>query len=445
MDKKLDKILELVDEYIKDKKENKVWKAGVDWVKYSGPEFDSKEYMAAIESLLSEWLIVGKNTQTFEQRFAQIMQKKFGVLTNSGSSANLLMVSALKSNRLKLVKDGDKFITPIVAFPTTINPLLQNNLVPVFVDVELPSLNLDLDQVEAKLKEDPSIKGIIFAHVLGNPPDMDRLMAIIKQYDLIFLEDACDALGSSYRQQSLGSFGYMSTMSFFPAHHMTIGEGGFVATDNYNANRALYSLRDWGRACWCNQISPGDVTAGTACGNRFQKWFDDVDIIYDHRYVFDEVGYNLKPLDLQAAMGLKQIDKLKHFENKRKYRWQYLNSVFLDYQQYFHMPKATKHAKVNWFAYLLTIKDDAPFTKYEFIKYLEANKIQTRSYFSGNILYHDAYKSLRKNYKDLQKEFPIAHKVTKDSFFLGCAPVITPDQLRYMEKVIRKFMGNFNE
>ena len=262
---KRQQILDLVKEYIIEKRQSESWTPGEDWISYSGPTFDDKEYVAAIDSLLSEWLIFGKKGREFELEFAQHLGKKAGVLTNSGSSANLLAVSALKSRKWFNLKSGTKFITPVVCFPTTINPLIQNGFVPVFVDVTLPDLNLDLDQVERLLEDDPEIRGIMFAHVLGNPPDMDRLMYLIKRYDLIFVEDACDALGSYYDGQRLGSFGTVSTCSFFPAHHMTMGEGGFIATNSQKTRTILASVRDWGRACYCNSKKPGDVTGGTAC------------------------------------------------------------------------------------------------------------------------------------------------------------------------------------
>lgn len=442
LEEKKKKILELVSEYVTEKNK-KEWDKDKDWVSYSGPVFDDKEYKAAVETLLNGWLIIGENTKQFEKKFPKLLGKKHGVLTNSGSSANLLMIAAAKSKRLFNLPDGAKFITPIVCFPTTINPLLQNNLKPIFVDVELPSLNLNLDLVEKKLQEDPEIKGIIFAHVLGNPPDMDRLMALVKKYNLIFLEDACDALGSFYDGKPLGSFGDLSTCSFFPAHHMTMGEGGFVATNRSIGKMALASFRDWGRACYCNVSKPGCVIEKTACGNRFQNWLPGMpEAIYDHRYVFDEIGYNLKPLDLQAAMGLEQLEKLPFLEKARRENFARLTKIFSKYEKYFHIPAATKKSDPCWFGYLLTIKDDAPFTKQQIVDFLELNRIQTRSYFSGNILFHPGYQEIAKEYKDLNNEFPIARKVTKDTFFLGTFAGITEEKLDYIEQVVEKFMVN---
>jgi CDP-6-deoxy-D-xylo-4-hexulose-3-dehydrase len=448
MSEKLNKILDLVKEYVQEKN-NKDWKPGEDWLAYSGPVFDEKEYQAAIETLLSGWLIYGENARKFELEFSQELGKAFGILTNSGSSANLLMTAALTSKDRYIqkkwdIKPGSKIITPIVCFPTTINPLIQCGFEPVFVDVTLPDLNLDLDQVEKLLEEDKDseIRGICFAHVLGNPPDMDRLMALVEKYNLIFLEDACDALGSSYDGKKLGSFGDISTCSFFPAHHMTMGEGGFVATSSGKLRQIIASFRDWGRACYCNTSMPGNVTSATACGNRFGDWLPGAPgSNYDHRYVFDEIGFNLKPLDLQASIGLEQLNKLHDFHEARKVNFEKLTKIFEPYEEYFHLPKATDKADPSWFGYLLTVKDGAPFTRMDMVNHLEKSKIQTRSYFSGNILYHPGYQHIASKYDNLQEQFPIAHKVTFNSFFLGTYIGINDEKLEYIEKVLKDFFA----
>jgi len=440
MDKK-QHILGLVRDYIDEKTATKSWVAEEDWVTYSGPVFDSEEYVAAINCLLGEWLVFGENAGKFENAFPRHLGRKYGSLTNSGSSANLLMVAATKSRRFaKQLKDGDKIITPIVCFPTTLNPIIQHRLTPVFVDVELSSLNLDLDKVEELLEADSEIKAIMFAHVLGNPPDMDRLMGLIEKYNLVFLEDACDALGSYYDGKKLGSFGDMSTCSFYPAHHMTMGEGGFVATDSQRTRAIVASIRDWGRACYCNLRKPGDVTSGTACGMRFRNWLPgQPDAVYDHRYVYDEVGYNLKPLDLQAAMGLQQLAKLPMLDSARRENWSKLRAIFEPYRQYFHMPVATPKADPCWFAFLLTIREDAPFDRLDIVEYLEAAKIQTRSYFSGNILAHPGYAHMAQEYADMNATFPNAQLITTNSFFLGTYVGLTDEKISYIERVVRTF------
>ena len=439
MEDKKQAILNLVAEYIKEKKAAKTWTAGKDWVQYSGPWFNQDEFTAGVGTLLDEWFILGAKGREFEQKFAPLLGKRDGIVVNSGSSANLLMVSLLRTKRGGDLSKDSKFITPVVCFPTTINPLLQNGYVPVFVDVELPNLNLNLDQVEAILEADTAkeIKGLIFAHVLGNPPDMERIMAIVKKYDLIFLEDTCDG-------QPLGSFGDISTCSFFPAHHMTMGEGGFVAINSAKKRMALASLRDWGRACYCNSAKPGNVTEGTACGCRFDAWFKgQPDMIFDHRYVFEEIGYNLKPTEMQAAMGLAQLDKLDEMHARRKHNFKRLYDIFSKYPDYFYLPTWHEKADPSWFGYLVTLKDGTPFTKSQVVDAMEEAKIQTRSYFTGNALFHPAYEELAEGYSDPRNQFPVATKTTLDTFFLGVYPGITDEQMDYIETVVDKFVKSF--
>jgi CDP-6-deoxy-D-xylo-4-hexulose-3-dehydrase len=306
-------------------------------------------------------------------------------------------------------------------------------------------LNIDLDQVEALLEADTAkeIKGLIFAHVLGNPPDMDRIMAIVKKYDLIFLEDTCDALGSTWDGKPLGSFGDISTCSFFPAHHMTMGEGGFVAINSAKKRMALASLRDWGRACYCNSAKPGNVTEGTACGCRFGAWFkDQPDMIFDHRYVFEEIGYNLKPTEMQAAMGLAQLDKLEEMHARRKHNFKRLYDIFNQYPDYFYLPTMHEKADTSWFGYLVTLKDNVPFTKSQLVDRMEEAKIQTRSYFTGNALFHPAYEDLATEYENPKEQFPVATKSTLDTFFLGVYPGITDEQMDYIALTVKDFLDN---
>jgi len=442
---KLENILSLASDYISETK-NKKWVEGEDWVSYSGPYFDDQEYLAALRVLLDGWMIFGKNARQFEIEFPKHLGMIHGSLTNSGSSALLLAMSALKSRNLYNLPEGTKFITPVVCWPTTLSSMIQNGFEPVFVDVTLPDLNLDLDQMEQKLKEDPEIRGVAFAHVLGNPPNMDRLMKLVEEYDLIFVEDACDALGSYYDGKKLGSFGHISTCSFFPAHHMTMGEGGFVATNNGKIRKVVASMRDWGRACYCNTGKPGCVLQSTACGNRFGNWLPGMpDTIYDHRYVFDEVGYNLKPLDLQAAMGLRQLEKLPELDAARRHNFKELISIFKPYEQYFHLPEATEKSDPCWFAFLLTVKEGAPFTRNDIVLHLEKSKIQTRSYFAGNILMHPGYNHMAKKYGNLNETFPIANLATTSSFFVGTYAGITEEKMNYIKKVVDSFFKTYTE
>jgi CDP-6-deoxy-D-xylo-4-hexulose-3-dehydrase len=431
----MDHILKEIEKYINEKPK-KVWIPGHDWVQYAGPYFDSEEYVGAVEALLNGWLVLGQLGIKFENIFPKLLNKNFGILTNSGSSSNLLMMSALTSKRLYNLPKGTKVITPIAGFPTTINPIFQVGFEPVFVDIDLETLNLNLEEVEQKAKE--GCKVITFAHVLGNPPNMDKLMNIVKEYDLILLEDCCDALGSLYKEKPLGSFGEMSSCSFYPAHHITMGEGGFIACNTQEQETVIRSFREWGRGCFCVGQKANLLKNG-CCGKRFSNWLPSLpDEVFDHKYVYDEIGYNLKPIELQAAMGLAQIKKLPRIHQLRKNNHKRLYDIFSKYEDYFILPKATEHSDPSWFAFAVTIKDNNKFKRKDIIDYFEDHKIQTRPYFAGNIMLQPAYSGMLNN-DDIIKNYPNARKVTTDTFFLGTSPVITEEQLNYIEKIITKF------
>jgi CDP-6-deoxy-D-xylo-4-hexulose-3-dehydrase len=428
-------ILKAVENYI-NHKPKKIWIPGHDWVQYAGPYFDSEEYVEAISALLQGWLVLGQNGIKFENTFPDLFNKKFGILTNSGSSSNLLMLSALTSKRLYNLPKGTKVITPIAGFPTTINPIFQVGFEPVFVDIDLDTLNLNLDQVEQKAKE--GCKVLIFAHVLGNPPNMDRLMDIVNKYNLILLEDCCDALGSSYRGNPLGSFGIMSSCSFYPAHHMTMGEGGFIACNTQEQETVIRSFREWGRGCFCVGQKANTLKNG-CCGKRFSNWLPSLpDEIFDHKYVYDEIGYNLKPIELQAAIGLAQMKKLPKIHELRKANHKRLYNIFSKYEEYFILPEATEHSDPSWFAFAITIKDNNRFKRKDIINYFEDHKIQTRPYFAGNIMLQPAYENMMDT-QDVINNYPNARKVTTDTFFLGTSPVITIEQLNYIEVTLNNF------
>ena len=428
-------ILDLVEEYVENHL-GEEWNPGK-WVKYAGPYFDAAEYKNGIESLLSGWLALGADAIKFENRFPAHLGKNYGLLTNSGSSANLLMMSALKSQRLYDLPIGTKVLTPIAGFPTTINPILQVGFTPVFIDIELDTLNLNLDLAEEALKGG-DIKVITFAHVLGNPPNMDKLMDLVHKYDLILLEDCCDALGSMYDGKPLGSFGEMASCSFYPAHHITTGEGGFVATKTMEQERVVRSFREWGRACYC--VGKANLAAEGTCGKRFSNWLPCLpNDIFDHKYVYSEIGYNLKPIELQAAIGLAQLEKLPEIGTLRRRNHGLLHKVFTKYENYFHLPSATLGADPDWFAYALTIKDKSPFTRSEFCTFLESRRVQTRPYFAGNIMLQPAYADLVSS-EEIIAAYPIARKVTTDTFFLGCSPVITPEKIEYINQTVTEFM-----
>lgn len=434
----MQEILKLIAEYTDNKIMSKKWTAGVDWVQYAGPYFDSEEYTESAKALLNGWLVLGENGIRFEQLFPKLMGKQFGILTNSGSSSNLIMMSAIASKRLYNLPKGTRVITPIAGFPTTINPIFQVGFTPEFVDIDLDTLNLNLEQVEEKAKQ--GCRVITFAHVLGNPPNMDRLMDIVKRYDLIFLEDCCDALGSSYNGQPLGSYGEFASCSFYPAHHITMGEGGFVSCKTHQQEIIARSFREWGRGCYCVGQKANLLKNGT-CKNRFSNWLPALpDEIFDHKYVYDEIGYNLKPTDLQAAMGLAQLKKLPRIIEMRKHNHARLYNIFAMYEDYFILPKATKNSDPAWFAFAVTIKDGSPFKRIDIVQHFENHKIQTRPYFAGNIMLQPAYAGMMDASKVIS-DFPNARKVTTDTFFLGTSPVITDEHLDYIEKVLDGFFA----
>lgn len=416
---------------------NEEWRPGRDWVHYAGPYFNEDEYVNSIASLLKGWLVLGSEAIKCENKLASLFNKKYGLLTNSGSSSNLLMMSSLKSKRTFNFPNGTKVLTPIAGFPTTINPIFQNNFVPVFVDVDLNGLNLNLDDVESKLKENQDIKIITFAHVLGNPPNMNRLMEIVDKYKLLLLEDCCDALGSTYEDKPLGSFGLMASCSFYPAHHITCGEGGFISCNDFDLEKVIRSFRDWGRGCFCQ--GKQNISACGACNKRFSNWLPMLENeVFDHKYVYEEIGYNLKPIELQASMLLAQIDKLDKIKFLRQRNYKLLFDIFSKYSDYFILPVAENKADVNWFAFPITLNTDK-FKRSDLCQYFESNKIQTRPYFAGNIMMQPAYSNLVDNI-DLNN-FPIAKKVTTDTFFLGTSPVITEKQITYIGEVLGNFFS----
>jgi CDP-6-deoxy-D-xylo-4-hexulose-3-dehydrase len=434
----MQEILKLVDEYIQKKHSEKSWTAGKDWVQYAGPYFDSQEYVAAVRSLLGEWLVLGADAIKFESKFPKLFGKEYGLLTNSGSSANLLMMAAMTSKRGHNMLKGTKVITPIAGFPTTMAPIIQLGFVPIFVDIELETLNLDLDQVEQACIDNPDAKIITFAHVLGNPPNMNRLMEIVEKYKLILLEDCCDALGSTFEGKPLGSFGEMASCSFYPAHHMTMGEGGFVAMKDQNTERIVRSFREWGRGCYC--VGKQNLLENGACKCRFSNWLPSLpDEIFDHKYVYEEIGYNLKPIELQASMGLVQMEKLEEIGIKRRENYKNLFKAFSIYDDLFHLHEAQPGADVDWFAFPITIKDGAPFKRSDICQFFEAHKIQTRPYFAGNIMLQPGYSHLV-NSKEVIEKYPVARKVTTDTFFLGTSPVINKEKTDYIQTILDKFV-----
>ena len=438
----MEHIIKLVREYIDSKQAAKTWTAGKDFVNYAGAYYDSNEYAAGVESLLKGWLAMGDAGLKFEREFPKQFGRDRGIVTNSGSSSNLLMMASLTSKRGYNLPKGTKVLMPIAGFPTTLNPTLQVGFTPVFVDIELDTLNLDLDQCERVLEENPDIRVITFAHVLGNPPNMDKLMALVEKYNLLLLEDCCDALGSTYKGRPLGSYGVMASCSFYPAHHMTMGEGGFVATDDPTLDVILRSFREWGRGCYCVGPEANKLKCGT-CGKRFNEWIPELPgEIFDHKYVYDEIGYNLKPIELQCAMGLEQLNKLDTIHALRRRNYNLLFAIYEKYEEFFHLPRPQPGSDPSWFAFPLTIRQGAPFSRSDIVDYLEEQLIQTRPYFAGNIMLQPAYSHLMDPAR-AKVDFPNATHTMLSTYFHGTSPVITPEQIEYIGRQVDGFMSLF--
>ena len=425
-----------IEEFYKLKDSEKVFIPGKSRVHYAGRVYDHREMTAMAQSLLDFHLTLGEKGDAFIKALTGYLGVKHGLVANSGSSANLLAISALCSPKVQgRLQPGDEVITTALAFPTTLNPILQNGLVPVFVDVEPDTYNVDPELLEKALSE--KTRAVVFAHTLGNPAPMDRVMDFARARGLFVVEDSCDALDSSFKGKYCGTFGDFGTFSFYAAHHMTMGEGGAVITNNGNLYRQALSIRDWGRACYCRT---GEENPLGACGHRYDHHYDGLPDGYDHKYVYSNIGYNLKPLDLQCAMGLVQLGKLPEFTARRKENFRFLRTVLAEYEDFLILPRSLPDADPSWFCLPITLRDDAPFTRRELVTWLEENRIETRMLFAGNILSHPAYKEI--TYR-AAGDLPHTGKVLKDTFFVGVYPGLTQEMLHYMAETFRSFLGRY--
>lgn len=407
---------------------NKSFDEKKDWVFYSGPYWGDEEAKAAMVAFLTgKWLVSGENVARFEKEFSKMLGQKSSVMVNSGSSANLVMISALKKHLNW--DDGDEVIVSPVGFPTTISPLVQNNLRPTFVDITFSDLNFDLKEVQKKINK--KTKAIFLSPVLGNPPDMDELFDICQSQKITLILDGCDSLGSKWKGKNLSDFAYVSSCSFYPAHHITTGEGGMVSSLDEELIHLTRSFAWWGRDCYC--VGTANLTTKGACGKRFSKWLDDYHGVLDHKYVFSQIGYNLKPLDMQGAIGLVQLKKLDEIHNKRravKARLEKIVKECLPGQV--RIPEEHKNAETSWFGLPIICEDYK--LKQRLVDFLEKNRIQTRNYFAGNILLHPGYKHL-----DNALLYKESNKVMDHVFFIGCYPGLTEEMLCYVEKTFKKF------
>ncbi|MFC0031681.1 lipopolysaccharide biosynthesis protein RfbH [Micromonospora chaiyaphumensis] len=425
------RILELVREYHREQSGAEEFVAGETPVLSSGPVFDETERAALVEAALDMRIAASTYAVQFERRFARHFGMRKAQLTNSGSSANLLALSALTAQELgdRRLRPGDEVITVAAGFPTTVNPIVQNGLVPVFVDVDLGTYNTTVDRVRAAIG--PRTKAIIVAHTLGNPFDAAGMMALAEEHGLWLVEDNCDAVGSLFQGRPTGTFGHLSTVSFYPAHHITMGEGGCVLTNSLELSHLVQSFRDWGRDCWCR---PGE---DDRCHKRFGCQLGTLPFGYDHKYTFSHIGYNLKTTDLQAALGLRQLDRVAAFGEARRKNWQLLRAD-LDGVPGLLLPEATPDSDPSWFGFVITVRPEAPFTRNDLVLHLESRQIRTRLLFSGNLTRHPAYRQV--DYR-VVGSLENSDVIVDNTFWIGVYPGITDEMTAYVGRTIREFVA----
>jgi CDP-6-deoxy-D-xylo-4-hexulose-3-dehydrase len=426
-------ILELTAEFHAEAFGAREFVPGASVVPVSGKVIDAADMSAVVDSALDGWFTTGRWAKEFEKKLARFVGVRSASLVNSGSSANLVALSALTSPKLgaRALKPGDEVITVAAGFPTTVNPIFQNRLVPVFVDVSLPTYEIDVTKLEAARSE--KTRAVMIAHTLGNVFDLDAVSAFCRKYKLWLIEDCCDALGSTWKGRNVGTFGDIATVSFYPAHHITMGEGGAVLTDRPQLQVLIDSFRDWGRDCWCE---PG---VDNTCGKRFDWQLGSLPCGYDHKYTYSHVGYNLKATDMQAALGCSQIDKLESFIAKRKANFAYLKAALEPLSDVLILPEATEGSDPSWFGFPIGVKEGAPFKRDQLTKALEAQKIGTRLLFAGNLTRQPAYEGW---------EYRVSGELTNTDFvmdrvfWIGVYPGLTVEMLDFIVKVAGEFVGS---
>jgi CDP-6-deoxy-D-xylo-4-hexulose-3-dehydrase len=425
-------ILELVRDYAKEKFAGRTFDPAKDLVHYAGRVFDEQELCSLVDASLDFFLTANRYAERFEAGFASLLGLSNALLVNSGSSANLVAITSLTSPKLgdRQLKPGDEVITVAAAFPTTVAPMVQNRLIPVFVDVNLE----DYTAIPERLAEavSPRTRAVMMAHTMGVPFDLQTVMGLVEKHGLWMIEDNCDALGSRFGGKLTGTFGHLATFSFYPAHHITLGEGGCVVTDNEILARIARSVRDWGRDCYC--------TGGenNTCGKRYGQQFGTLPLGYDHKYVYSHIGYNLKVTDMQAAIGCAQLEKLESFIAGRKANFQKLIGILKPYEDRLILPRATRNSDPSWFGLVITVREKAGFSRNELTRFLEANRIETRNLFSGNLLRHPAFESIPHRVVGDLKNTDL---IMNQSFFIGVYPGIGDGHLDYMARVFARFMG----
>lgn len=417
--------------YIKNHKQQ-LFIPGVTPIKVSGRVFDEKEIERAVEASLEFWLTEGHFTEEFCKKFSLFLGVRLATLTNSGSSANLAAFYALTSPKLKnrQIKRGDEVITVACSFPTTVNPIVQYGAVPVFVDVDLETRNAIPDLIARAVSK--KTKAIFMAHTLGNPFDIEEVLKVAKKNNLWIIEDCCDALGSKYKGKYLSTFGDLATFSFYPAHQMTLGEGGAVVTNNPDLHVIVNSFCEWGRDCWCR------TGQDNRCGRRFAFQLGQLPYGFDHKYTYSHIGFNLKATDIQAAIGTEQLLKLPEFIKKRKENFKRYYDYFLKYSKYFHLPRWDNNSDPCWFGFMLVVKKNAPFTKIEIVNFLQKNMIETRSLFAGNLLKHPAYIGIR--HKTVGR-LTNSNTIMENGFWIGVYPGIGEEQAKYVMQKFDEFFS----
>ena len=424
-------ILDLTAQYFAEAFPAAEFQPGVSPVPVSGKVIDAADISSVVESALDGWFTTGRFAKDFERKLARFVGVRGASLVNSGSSANLLALAALTSPKLgdRRLKPGDEVITVAAGFPTTVNPIIQNRLVPVFVDVTLPSYEIDVTQLEAA--RSTKTRAIMIAHTLGNVFDLDAVTAFARKYDLWLIEDCCDALGSTWKGRHVGTFGDVATVSFYPAHHITLGEGGAVLTDKPNLQLLIESFRDWGRDCWCE---PGK---DNTCGKRFDWQLGSLPCGYDHKYTYSHIGYNLKATDMQAALGASQITKLPEFVKRRKENFRHLFRALQPLEDVLVLPEATPGADPSWFGFPIGVRETAPFNRQDLVRTLEARKIGTRLLFAGNLLRQPAYESCEHRVVGELKNTDFA---MNNVFWIGVYPGLTNEMLDHVAETVFSFV-----
>ena len=424
-------IAALVEQYHQAAFPAKPFLGGISTLPVSGKVFDADEMQHLVDSSLDFWLTTGRYAEQFETKFAKVMGMKHALLCNSGSSANLLAVTALTSPRLKkrALKEGDEVITVAAGFPTTVNPILQNRLVPVFVDVQLGTYDASMESIEAAIG--PKTKAIVMAHTLGNPFNLDGVMSIAKEHNLFVVEDTCDAVGATYNDKPVGSFGDISTTSFYPAHHITMGEGGCVLVKSAPMKKIVESFRDWGRDCWC---PPGN---DDTCGRRFDWQLGELPYGYDHKYVYSHIGYNLKLTDMQAAVGVAQLKKLPDFIEARRHNFNRLYAGLKKFEEVLILPETTPKSNPSWFGFAITVRPGAPFSRLELVQHIESRRIGTRLLFGGNLMRQPAYIGMPHR---VVGPLTNANIITDNTFWLGVYPGLNDEMVDFMIATVAEFV-----